>query len=148
MRSGGLEVRHAGGSVRVPAGRPFVIGRGPHADLDLPHPRVSRRHAVVELTAGGWTLTDSSSNGTYLLQLDRVPGEVLAARFKASAQHRRYVAAPTAALPGVPDRPGAPRTTPRQQAGSRSCCADRIRSAGRGSGTPRSCPPSSGTWRS
>jgi pSer/pThr/pTyr-binding forkhead associated (FHA) protein len=101
MRSGGLEVRHAGGSVRVPAGRPFVIGRGPHADLDLPHPRVSRRHAVVELTAGGWTLTDSSSNGTYLLQLDRVPGEVLAAR-----------------------------------------------SAGRGSGTPRSCPPSSGTWRS
>jgi ABC-type multidrug transport system ATPase subunit len=66
MRSGGLEVRHAGGSVRVPADRPFVIGRGPDADLDLPHPRVSRRHAVLELTGAGWTLTDSSSNGTYL----------------------------------------------------------------------------------
>jgi ABC-type multidrug transport system ATPase subunit len=78
MRSGGLEVRHAGGSVRVPAGRPFVIGRGPDADLDLPYQRVSRRHAVVELTEDGWTLTDSSSNGTYLdderitvLRLDR-----------------------------------------------------------------------------
>jgi ABC-type cobalamin/Fe3+-siderophores transport system ATPase subunit len=66
MPIGGLEVRHAGGSVRVPAGRPFVIGRGPDADLDLPHPRVSRRHAVVEHTADGWTLTDSSSNGTFL----------------------------------------------------------------------------------
>ncbi len=66
MRSGGMEVRHAGGSVRVQAGRPFVIGRGPDADLDLPHPRVSRRHAVVELTSEGWTLTDSSSNGTFL----------------------------------------------------------------------------------
>jgi ABC-type multidrug transport system ATPase subunit/pSer/pThr/pTyr-binding forkhead associated (FHA) protein len=66
MESGGLEVRHAGGSVRVPAGRPFVIGRGPDADLDLPHSRVSRRHAVVEFTAAGWTLTDSSSNGTFL----------------------------------------------------------------------------------
>src|SRR5918999_1652335 len=66
MPVGGLEVRHAGGTVRVPAGRPFVIGRGPDADLDLPHPRVSRRHAVVEYTAEGWTLTDSSSNGTFL----------------------------------------------------------------------------------
>ena len=66
MHTGGLEVRHGGGTVRVPGGRPFVIGRGPDADLDLPHPRVSRRHAVVELTPDGWTLTDSSSNGTFL----------------------------------------------------------------------------------
>jgi ABC transport system ATP-binding/permease protein len=66
MQAGGLEVRHAGGAVRVPAGQPFVIGRGPDADLDLPHPRVSRRHAVVELTPDGWMVTDSSSNGTFL----------------------------------------------------------------------------------
>ena len=78
MHVAALEIRHAGGRARVPAGRPFVIGRGPDADLDLPHPRVSRRHAVVELTRDGWTLTDSSSNGTYLdgdritvLRLDR-----------------------------------------------------------------------------
>jgi hypothetical protein len=29
METGGLEVRYAGGRVRVPAGRPFVIGRRP-----------------------------------------------------------------------------------------------------------------------
>lgn len=61
-----LEVRHAGGQLRVPPGRPFVIGRGPDVDLDLPHPRVSRRHAVIEHTAEGWMLSDSSSNGTYV----------------------------------------------------------------------------------
>ncbi|OLS96321.1 hypothetical protein BJF90_11200 [Pseudonocardia sp. CNS-004] len=34
MQPGGIEVRHAGGSVRVPPGRPFVIGRGPDAELE------------------------------------------------------------------------------------------------------------------
>ena len=73
-----LEIHHAGGQLRVPTGRPFVIGRGPDADLDLPHPRVSRRHAVLEHTSDGWTLTDHSSNGMYVgdnritvLRLDR-----------------------------------------------------------------------------
>ncbi|WP_219419295.1 FHA domain-containing protein [Pseudonocardia nigra] len=66
MNPAALELLHEGRRLRVPAGRPFVIGRGPEADLDLPHPRVSRRHAVVELTPAGWTLTDSSSNGTYV----------------------------------------------------------------------------------
>jgi ABC-type multidrug transport system ATPase subunit/pSer/pThr/pTyr-binding forkhead associated (FHA) protein len=50
----------------VPAERPFVIGRGPEADLDVGHPRASRRHVVVELTAQGWLLTDASRNGTWV----------------------------------------------------------------------------------
>jgi ABC transport system ATP-binding/permease protein len=61
-----LELVHEGRRVRMPAGRPFVIGRGPEVDLDLTHPRVSRRHAVIELTTGGWILTDRSSNGTFV----------------------------------------------------------------------------------
>jgi ABC transport system ATP-binding/permease protein len=61
-----LELRLDGRQLRVPAGRPFVIGRGPGVDLDLPHPRVSRTHAVVELTGNGWMLTDRSANGTYV----------------------------------------------------------------------------------
>jgi ABC transport system ATP-binding/permease protein len=61
-----LELRLDGRQLRIPAGRPFVIGRGPGVDLDLPHPRVSRTHAVVELTGSGWMLTDRSANGTYV----------------------------------------------------------------------------------
>ncbi len=61
-----LELLHEGRRWRLPGGRPFVIGRGPEVDLDLPHPRVSRRHAVVELTPGGWVLTDRSANGTFV----------------------------------------------------------------------------------
>jgi ABC transport system ATP-binding/permease protein len=66
MGSPALELVHEGRRLQVPAGRPFVIGRGPEVDLDLPHPRVSRRHAVIELTTGGWILTDRSSNGTFV----------------------------------------------------------------------------------
>ncbi|MBW0114991.1 FHA domain-containing protein [Pseudonocardia abyssalis] len=60
-----LELVAEGRRVQVPAGRPFVIGRGPTADLDLPGEHVSRTHLVVELTDGRWTLTDHSRYGTY-----------------------------------------------------------------------------------
>jgi hypothetical protein len=46
----------------VPAERPFVIGRGPEADLDVGHPA----GVPVELTAQGWLLTDASRNGWVL----------------------------------------------------------------------------------
>ncbi|WP_181779932.1 FHA domain-containing protein [Pseudonocardia pini] len=61
-----LEIVVGGRRLPVPAGRPFVIGRGPEADLDVGHPRASRRHVVVELTAQGWLLTDASRNGTWV----------------------------------------------------------------------------------
>ncbi|GAA4683907.1 hypothetical protein GCM10023215_18080 [Pseudonocardia yuanmonensis] len=61
-----LEIVVGGRRLPVPPGRPFVIGRGPEADLDVGHPRASRRHAIVEHTPQGWTLTDASRNGTWV----------------------------------------------------------------------------------
>ncbi|MDN5930829.1 MAG: ATP-binding cassette domain-containing protein [Pseudonocardia sp.] len=60
-----LELVAAGRRLQVPPGRPFVIGRGPTADLDLPGAHVSRTHLVVEWTGAGWTLTDHSRYGTF-----------------------------------------------------------------------------------
>jgi len=61
-----LEIVVGGRSLPVPTGRPFVIGRGPEADLDVGHPRASRRHVVLEPTAQGWLLSDASRNGTWV----------------------------------------------------------------------------------
>lgn len=60
-----LELVAAGRRMQVPPGRPFVIGRGPTADLDLPGAHVSRTHLVVELSDGRWTITDHSRYGTF-----------------------------------------------------------------------------------
>lgn len=60
-----LELVAAGRRLQVPPGRPFVIGRGPAADLDLPGAHVSRTHLVVEWTGTAWTLTDHSRYGTF-----------------------------------------------------------------------------------
>ena len=43
-----------------------VLGRGAGADVELVYPEVSRRHAVLEPTGDGWTLTDVSTTGTFL----------------------------------------------------------------------------------
>ncbi|MCW0213988.1 MAG: FHA domain-containing protein [Pseudonocardia sp.] len=61
-----LEIVAGGRRLRVDAERPFVIGRGPEADLDVGHPRASRQHVVLEHTAAGWTITDRSRNGTFV----------------------------------------------------------------------------------
>ncbi|WP_433506487.1 FHA domain-containing protein [Pseudonocardia halophobica] len=61
-----LEIVVGGRRLPVPPGRPFVIGRGPEADLDVGHPRASRRHVIVEHTPQGWRLTDASRNGTWV----------------------------------------------------------------------------------
>lgn len=45
----------------------MVIGRGEEADLLLPHPSVSRRHAVLSGGAGKWFVEDAGSrSGSYL----------------------------------------------------------------------------------
>ncbi len=55
-----------GRSFRVGRSRQF-IGRAPTADIVLTDPHLSRRHATVQLTAEGVSLTDlGSTNGTWL----------------------------------------------------------------------------------
>jgi len=55
------------GDRRVPVAptQRLVLGRGTDADLVLNHPRVSRRHLVLEHGPHGWTATDHSRNGTF-----------------------------------------------------------------------------------
>lgn len=49
-------------------GGEIVVGRGPGCDWTLPDPErhLSKRHCVVAYHAGGWQVTDVSSNGTFL----------------------------------------------------------------------------------
>ncbi len=53
-------------SVSAEADR-FVMGRGEGCDLLVPQPYVSRQHAVIEFKRGNFHLTDSSTNGTYVV---------------------------------------------------------------------------------
>ncbi|MBN2386487.1 MAG: FHA domain-containing protein [Anaerolineales bacterium] len=54
-------------SIEAPTGKALNIGRDAEADIQLPAPAVSRRHAVLQPTASGWTLTDlNSTNGTFV----------------------------------------------------------------------------------
>ncbi len=53
-----------------------LLGRLPHADIDLDNPFVSRRHAVIEYSDSGYSIRDlDSSNGTFVdgVRLDRRP---------------------------------------------------------------------------
>ena len=63
-----LKVRGPGGSDPIPLDKPvMVIGRGHGADIVLPVPEVSGRHAEIIETDGTYFLRDlDSKNGTYL----------------------------------------------------------------------------------
>lgn len=53
--------------------RELVVGRAPDCDLVLDDDRISRRHALLAVAPGGWTVTDlGSKNGT---AVDSVPVE-------------------------------------------------------------------------
>lgn len=46
---------------------PWILGRGDGARLTLDHATVSRRHAQLRRTAGGWEILDlGSKNGTWV----------------------------------------------------------------------------------
>jgi ABC-type multidrug transport system ATPase subunit/pSer/pThr/pTyr-binding forkhead associated (FHA) protein len=52
--------------VTVEIGHRAVIGRDPHLDVTLPHPRISRQHADIRYRDGEWVVTDlNSANGTF-----------------------------------------------------------------------------------
>ena len=63
--SADLSVVAAGREVLVESGQTFVIGRGPHADLAIDDPHVSREHLVLHRQDGGWVLRDASRSGTF-----------------------------------------------------------------------------------
>lgn len=61
--------------VVVTRGKRAVIGRDPHLEVYVAHPRVSRQHAEVRFIAGAWVLTDlGSANGTFINgdKIDRI----------------------------------------------------------------------------
>lgn len=54
-------------SYQAPSGKPLTIGRGGEADIQLPAPAVSRRHAVLQPSGDEWVLNDlNSTNGTFV----------------------------------------------------------------------------------
>jgi hypothetical protein len=63
------EVRFTTGEqvIVVDAGRPSIsVGRGAQNDLVLPQELVSRQHFTVQFSRGRCTLTDCSTNGTFV----------------------------------------------------------------------------------
>lgn len=77
--TGGSLVSLTDGREYVLRGRPLVIGREAGCDVVLDSPKVSRRHAELMMSARGYVLVDSSTNGTFV-NGDRVHGEHLLAR--------------------------------------------------------------------
>jgi ABC transport system ATP-binding/permease protein len=62
-----LTVRYDGSQRTFAAGHEVVVGRGTHADVHIPDPRISRAHLIVRFDQGRWLAIDNGSlNGTYL----------------------------------------------------------------------------------
>ena len=59
--------------------RRALIGRGPHCDVDLRDPTVSRRHAELRLEPAGWVLEDLASLNGVVVNGRRVNRTVLRA---------------------------------------------------------------------
>src|SRR3954447_23685843 len=50
-----------------PAGRAIVVGRAASADVEVPHPTVSKSHCLLFVHEGHWVAQDGGSTaGTYL----------------------------------------------------------------------------------
>jgi len=64
---GVLTIREEGEARRHVFEQQAVVGRDPDCDVSLASRSVSRRHALLEKTASGWSLRDlGSANGTFL----------------------------------------------------------------------------------
>ncbi|NYD34562.1 FHA domain-containing protein [Actinomycetospora corticicola] len=63
-----LEVRTHDRRAHVNPGTPFTIGRDESADLQVLGPEVSRHHVRITHGPQGWTIEDTSRNGTFAQQ--------------------------------------------------------------------------------
>ena len=64
-----IDIQELGGSprtVRCERGKVLIIGRDPACDVILGDLSVSRRHTAIEVFDIGWSVTDTSANGTYI----------------------------------------------------------------------------------
>ena len=50
----------------VPLADGLTIGRDPGSDIQIDHPSVSRRHAILSLDGSEWSVIDESSNGSWI----------------------------------------------------------------------------------
>ena len=57
---------------RNPFGHLITVGRGSNNDIQLPHPSVSKVHAVFMQVGESWKVTERSKNGLFV---DRMPVE-------------------------------------------------------------------------
>ncbi len=63
-----LSLRYQGAEILISAESDrFVVGRDEGCDLQVLRHYVSRQHAVIEFKRGNFYLTDSSTNGTYIV---------------------------------------------------------------------------------
>ncbi len=63
-----LVLTHRGDVVRINgAGARLVIGREAQCGIVIANDRTSRQHATIDLQGNGFVLTDSSTNGTYVV---------------------------------------------------------------------------------
>lgn len=113
-----LELRAAGRTWHIIAGRPWTIGRASEADVRLDNPRVSRNHAVLEATPTGWVLVNHSTNGMFVngQPLERLtvsePMTVMLGSVASGQQLQlRPVAQPAPAPPRRPVSPESPEPT-------------------------------------
>lgn len=73
-------------AIRLPGGReetrsflqgPVLVGRSPEANLILPEPSISRRHALFDLSPEGWWVEDLGSRNGTTVDGERVQGKKL-----------------------------------------------------------------------
>lgn len=73
-----LEVHDGAGVRALPlTGDRVTVGRDARCDVQVSDPAVSRTHVVLERVAGGWWLTDVSTNGTWVEGRRVVHGSLL-----------------------------------------------------------------------
>lgn len=126
----------------VPIPGRLVIGRGSEADLSLDEPEMSRRHALLEVSADGLYLRDlGSANGTYVNGV-QVRDACLYSGDQISFDRNRFLVE----APGLPQRPKADITGPARAPADSTQTLNQIRlEVPAGNAAPQAAPSSPAT---